>query len=68
MSQIIGRGNLIVMEARKESFMVMTQAIQVMPLLTPKEADGIMDRFKRKFGIVNKLYEIMVTNKKVRLD
>lgn len=65
MSQIIGRGNLIVNGGPKGILYGDDTSDTGNAALTPKEADGIMDRFKRKFGIVNKLYEIMVTNKKV---
>lgn len=65
MSQIIGRGNLIVNGGPKGILYGDDTSDVGNAALTPKEADNIMAKFKRKFGIVNKLYEIMVTNKKV---
>lgn len=65
MSQIIGRGNLIVNGGPKGILYGDDTSDTGNAALTPKEADSLMDRFKRKFGIVNKLYEVMVTNKKV---
>lgn len=65
MSQLIGRGNLIVNGGPKGILYGDDTSDTGNAALTPKEADSIMDKFKRKFGIVNKLYEIMVTNKKV---
>lgn len=65
MSQLIGRGNLIVNGGPKGILYGDDTSDMGNAALTPSEADTIMDKFKRKFGIVNKLYEIMVTNKKV---
>lgn len=65
MAQVIGRGNLIVNGGPKGILYGDDTSDTGNAALTPKEADTIMDKFKRKFGIVNKLYEIMVTNKKV---
>lgn len=65
MAQLIGRGNLIVNGGPKGILYGDDTSDVGNAALTPKEADSIMAKFKRKFGIVNKLYEIMVTNKKV---
>lgn len=65
MSQIIGRGNLITNGGPKGILYGDDTSDVGNAALTPKEADELNKSFKRKFGIVNKLYEIMVTNKKV---
>lgn len=65
MSQLIGRGNLIVNGGPKGILYGDDTSDTGNAALTPKEADELNKSFKRKFGIVNKLYEIMVTNKKV---
>lgn len=65
MSQLIGRGNLIVNGGPKGILYGDDTSDTGNAALTPKEADELNKGFKRKFGIVNKLYEVMVTNKKV---
>ena len=65
MSQLIGRGNLIVNGGPKGSLYGDDTSDTSNAALTPKEADELNKSFKRKFGIVGKLYEVMVTNKKV---
>lgn len=65
MAQIIGRGNLIINGGPKGILYGDDTTDTGNAALTPDEADTLMSKFKRKFGIVNKLYEIMVTNKKV---
>ena len=65
MSQLIGRGNLIVNGGPKGILYGDDTSDTGNAALTPKEADELNKSFKRKFGIVNKLYEVMVTNKKV---
>jgi hypothetical protein len=65
MSQLIGRGNLIVNGGPKGILYGDDTSDTGNAALTPKEADELNKIFKRKFGIVNKLYEVMVTNKKV---
>lgn len=65
MAQIIGRGNLIINGGPKGILYGDDTSDMGNAALTPTEADNLMAKFKRKFGIVNKLYEIMVTNKKV---
>lgn len=65
MSQLIGRGNLIVNGGPKGILYGDDTSDTGNAALTPKEADELNKNFKRKFGIVNKLYEVMVTNKKV---
>ena len=65
MSQIIGRGNLIVNGGPKGILYGDDTSDTGNAALTPKEADELNKSFKRKFGIVGKLYEVMVTNKKV---
>lgn len=65
MSQLIGRGNLIVNGGPKGILYGDDTSDTGNAALTPKEADSLSDKFKRKFGIVGKLYEVMVTNKKV---
>ena len=65
MSQLIGRGNLIVNGGPKGILYGDDTSDTGNAALTPKEADELNKGFKRKFGIVGKLYEVMVTNKKV---
>jgi hypothetical protein len=65
MSQLIGRGNLIVNGGPKGILYGDDTSDTGNAALTPKEADELNKSFKRKFGIVGKLYEVMVTNKKV---
>lgn len=65
MAQIIGRGNLIVNGGPKGILYGNDTSELGNAALTEKEANDLNSKFKRKFGIVNKLYEIMVTNKKV---
>lgn len=65
MAQVIGRGNLIINGGPKGILYGDDTTDTGNAALTPDEADSLMAKFKRKFGIVNKLYEIMVTNKKV---
>lgn len=65
MSQLIGRGNLIVNGGPKGILYGNDTSDTGNAALTPKEADEMNKNFKRKFGIVGKLYEVMVTNKKV---
>lgn len=65
MSQIIGRGNLIVNGGPKGILYGDDTSDTGNAALTPKEAEELNKGFKRKFGIVGKLYEVMVTNKKV---
>jgi hypothetical protein len=65
MSQLIGRGNLIVNGGPKGILYGDDTSDAGNAALTPKEADQMNNNFKRKFGIVGKLYEVMVTNKKV---
>ena len=65
MSQLIGRGNLIVNGGPKGILYGDDTSDTGNAALTPKEADDLNSKFKKKFGIVGKLYEIMVTNKKV---
>ena len=65
MSQLIGRGNLIVNGGPKGILYGDDTSDTGNAALTPKEADELNKNFKRKFGIVGKLYEVMVTNKKV---
>lgn len=65
MAQIVGRGNLIINGGPKGILYGDDTTDTGNAALTPDEADTLMSKFKRKFGIVNKLYEIMVTNKKV---
>ena len=65
MSQLIGRGNLIVNGGPKGILYGDDTSDTGNAALTPKEADEMNKNFKRKFGIVGKLYEVMVTNKKV---
>lgn len=65
MSQLIGRGNLIVNGGPKGILYGDDTSDTGNAALTPKEAEELNKNFKRKFGIVGKLYEVMVTNKKV---
>lgn len=65
MSQLIGRGNLIVNGGPKGILYGDDTSDTGNAAMTPKEADEMNKSFKRKFGIVGKLYEVMVTNKKV---
>lgn len=65
MAQITGRGNLIVNGGPKGILYGDDTSETGNAAMTPKEADDLNAKFKRKFGIVGKLYEIMVTNKKV---
>ena len=65
MSQLIGRGNLIVNGGPKGILYGDDTSDTGNAALTPKEAEELNQNFKRKFGIVGKLYEVMVTNKKV---
>lgn len=65
MSQLIGRGNLIVNGGPKGILYGDDTSDTGNAAMTPKEADELNRSFKRKFGIVGKLYEVMVTNKKV---
>lgn len=65
MSQLIGRGNLIVNGGPKGILYGNDTTDTGNAALTPKEADEMNAAFKKKYGIVNKLYEIMVTNKKI---
>lgn len=65
MSQLIGRGNLIVNGGPKGILYGNDTSDTGNAALTPKEADSLNEKFKRKFGIVGKLYEVMVTSKKV---
>ena len=65
MSQLIGRGNLIVNGGPKGVLYGDDTSDTGNAALTPSEAKTLNDNFKRKFGIVGKLYEVMVTNKKV---
>lgn len=65
MSQLIGRGNLIVNGGPKGILYGDDTSDTGNAALTPKEAEEMNKSFKRKFGIVGKLYEVMVTNKKV---
>lgn len=65
MSQLIGRGNLIVNGGPKGILYGDDTSETGNAAMTKKEADEMNSSFKRKFGIVGKLYEVMVTNKKV---
>ena len=65
MSQLIGRGNLIVNGGPKGILYGDDTSDTGNAAMTPKEAEEMNKSFKRKFGIVGKLYEVMVTNKKV---
>lgn len=65
MSQLIGRGNLIVNGGPKGILYGNDTSDVGNAAMTKKEADEMNSNFKRKFGIVGKLYEVMVTNRKV---
>lgn len=65
MSAIIARGNLIENGGPKGILYGDDNSEWGNAALTPKEADELNDKFKRKFGLVKKMYEIMVTDKKV---
>ncbi len=65
MAQLVARGNLIVNGGPKGILYGNDTSDVGNAALTPKEADILQEKFKRKYGIVNKLYEIMVTPKKL---
>lgn len=65
MAQLIARGNLIVNGGPKGILYGNDTTDTGNAALTPKESDELQKRFKDKYGIVNKLYEIFVTPKKL---
>lgn len=65
MSSLIARGNLIVNGGPKGILYGNDTSELGNAALTPNEADKLNEKFKRKFGLVNKMYEIAITDKKV---
>ena len=65
MAQLIGRGNLIVNGGPKGILYGNDTTDVGNAAITPSESKKLQDDFKRKYGIVHKLYEIMVTPKKL---
>lgn len=65
MAQLIGRGNLIVNGGPKGILYGNDTTDGGNAAITPSESKKLQDDFKRKYGIVHKLYEIMVTPRKL---
>lgn len=65
MSAMIARGNLIVNGGPKGILYGNDNSETGNAMLTPRETDELNERFKSRFGLVKKAYQIMVTNKKV---
>ncbi len=65
MAQLIGRGNLIINGGPKGILYGNDTTDVGNAALTPSESKQLQDDFKRKYGIVQKLYEVMVTPKKL---
>ena len=65
MAQAIARGNLIINGGPKAIIYGNDTTDAGNAALTKSESDAMNAEFKRKYGLVNKPYEIMVTNKKV---
>lgn len=65
MAQLIGRGNLIINGGPKGILYGNDTTDAGNAALTPGESKDLQNDFKRKYGIVQKLYEIMVTPKKL---
>ena len=65
MAQLIGRGNLIVNGGPKGILYGNDTTDVGNAAITPSESKKLQDDFKMKYGIVHKLYEIMVTPKKL---
>lgn len=65
MAQLIGRGNLIVNGGPKGILYGNDTTDVGNAAITPSESQKLQNDFKRKYGIVHKLYEIMVTPKKL---
>lgn len=65
MAQLIGRGNLIINGGPKGILYGNDTTDSGNAALTPAESKKLQDDFKRKYGIVQKLYEVMVTPKKL---
>lgn len=65
MAQLIGRGNLIINGGPKGILYGNDTTDAGNAALTPSESKKLQDDFKRKYGIVQKLYEVMVTPKKL---
>lgn len=65
MSAVIARGNLITNGGPKGILYGDDNSEWGNAALTPKEADDLNRKFKERYGLVKKMYEIMVTDKKV---
>lgn len=65
MAQLIGRGNLIINGGPKGILYGNDTTDTGNAALTPSESKQLQDEFKKKYGIVRKLYEVMVTTKKL---
>lgn len=65
MAQAIARGNLIINGGPKAIIYGDDTSDTGNAALTKEESDDMNASFKRRFGLVNKPYEIMVTNKKI---
>lgn len=65
MSAVIARGNLISNGGPKGILYGDDNSEWGNAALTPKEADEMNRKFKDRYGLVKKMYEIMVTDKKV---
>lgn len=65
MAQLIGRGNLIINGGPKGILYGNDTTDTGNAALTPTESKELQNDFKRKYGIVQKLYEVMVTPKKL---